>query len=135
MPQISGCKAHPAISLPPEATGAGMEVTKCLKPKPFEPRESPTHAPPCGCSSNGYVSLSLIEMVGYPGNVRSYSLVCAFAPTPFATPSFDGIEGPRYRCEPQSVVAAGGKPYTCASRNLNPEMSVETGGGPLFKLT
>jgi len=28
----SGCKAHPTISLPPEATGAGMEVTKCLKP-------------------------------------------------------------------------------------------------------
>src|SRR5208282_5872859 len=27
----SGCKAHPA-SLQPEATGAGMEVTKCLKP-------------------------------------------------------------------------------------------------------
>ena len=29
----SGCKAHPAISLPPEATRAGMEVTKCLKPR------------------------------------------------------------------------------------------------------
>ncbi|HEX8799580.1 MAG TPA: hypothetical protein VF772_13260, partial [Terriglobales bacterium] len=28
----SGCEAHPAISLPPEATGAGMEVTKWLKP-------------------------------------------------------------------------------------------------------
>jgi hypothetical protein len=28
----SGCKAHPAISLQPEATGAGMEATKCLKP-------------------------------------------------------------------------------------------------------
>ena len=28
----SGCKAHPARSLQPEATGAGMEVTKCLKP-------------------------------------------------------------------------------------------------------
>jgi len=28
----SGCKAHPARSLLPEATGAGMEVTKCLKP-------------------------------------------------------------------------------------------------------
>src|SRR5208283_4290464 len=27
----SGCKAHPA-SLQPEATGAGMEATKCLKP-------------------------------------------------------------------------------------------------------
>src|SRR6516162_11531348 len=29
----SGCKAHPpGDSLQPEATGAGMEVTKCLKP-------------------------------------------------------------------------------------------------------
>ncbi len=28
----SGCKPHPAISLQPEATGAGMEATKCLKP-------------------------------------------------------------------------------------------------------
>jgi hypothetical protein len=28
----SGCKPHPAISLQPEATGAGMEETKCLKP-------------------------------------------------------------------------------------------------------
>ena len=28
----SGCKAHPAKSLLPEATGAGMEETKCLKP-------------------------------------------------------------------------------------------------------
>jgi hypothetical protein len=28
----SGCEAHPATSLQPEATGAGMEVTKCLKP-------------------------------------------------------------------------------------------------------
>ncbi len=28
----SGCKAHPARSLQPEATGAGMEATKCLKP-------------------------------------------------------------------------------------------------------
>src|SRR5258707_13279745 len=28
----SGCKAHPARSLQPEATGAGMEETKCLKP-------------------------------------------------------------------------------------------------------
>ena len=28
----SGCKAHPATSLQPEATGAGMEETKCLKP-------------------------------------------------------------------------------------------------------
>ena len=28
MPQISGCKAH----LQPEAIGAVMEVTKCLKP-------------------------------------------------------------------------------------------------------
>ncbi len=28
----SGCKAHPATPLQPEATGAGMEVTKCLKP-------------------------------------------------------------------------------------------------------
>jgi hypothetical protein len=28
----SGCKAHPAISLPPEAIGAVMEVTKWLKP-------------------------------------------------------------------------------------------------------
>ncbi len=28
----SGCEAHPAISLQPEATGAGMEATKCLKP-------------------------------------------------------------------------------------------------------
>jgi hypothetical protein len=28
----SGCKSHPANSLPPEATGAGMEVTKWLKP-------------------------------------------------------------------------------------------------------
>ena len=27
----SGWKAHPAM-LQPEATGAGMEVTKCLKP-------------------------------------------------------------------------------------------------------
>jgi hypothetical protein len=28
----SGCEAHPATSLQPEATGAGMEETKCLKP-------------------------------------------------------------------------------------------------------
>jgi hypothetical protein len=28
----SGCKSHPATSLQPEATGAGMEATKCLKP-------------------------------------------------------------------------------------------------------
>jgi hypothetical protein len=28
----SGCKPHPAKSLQPEATGAGMEATKCLKP-------------------------------------------------------------------------------------------------------
>ena len=28
----SGCKPHPANSLPPEATGAVMEVTKWLKP-------------------------------------------------------------------------------------------------------
>jgi hypothetical protein len=28
----SGCKAHPAISLQPEAIGAVMEVTKWLKP-------------------------------------------------------------------------------------------------------
>src|SRR5690349_6050745 len=28
----SGCKAHPANSLPPEAIGAVMEVTKWLKP-------------------------------------------------------------------------------------------------------
>ena len=28
----SGCKAHPAKSLPPEAIGAVMEVTKWLKP-------------------------------------------------------------------------------------------------------
>jgi len=28
----SGCKAHPARSLQWEATGAGIEVTKCLKP-------------------------------------------------------------------------------------------------------
>ena len=28
----SGCEAHPANSLQPEATGAGMEATKCLKP-------------------------------------------------------------------------------------------------------
>src|SRR6202043_1970184 len=28
----SGCEAHPAKSLQPEATGAGMEATKCLKP-------------------------------------------------------------------------------------------------------
>jgi hypothetical protein len=28
----SGCKSHPATSLQPEATGAGMEETKCLKP-------------------------------------------------------------------------------------------------------
>jgi hypothetical protein len=28
----SGCKSHPANSLPPEATGAVMEVTKWLKP-------------------------------------------------------------------------------------------------------
>jgi hypothetical protein len=28
----SGCKPHPAKSLQPEATGAGMEETKCLKP-------------------------------------------------------------------------------------------------------
>ncbi len=28
----SGCEAHPAKSLQPEATGAGMEETKCLKP-------------------------------------------------------------------------------------------------------
>src|SRR5215472_11290712 len=29
---FSGCKAHPANSLPPEAIGAVMEVTKWLKP-------------------------------------------------------------------------------------------------------
>jgi hypothetical protein len=28
----SGCKPHPATSLPPEAIGAVMEVTKWLKP-------------------------------------------------------------------------------------------------------
>ena len=28
----SGCKSHPANSLPPEAIGAVMEVTKWLKP-------------------------------------------------------------------------------------------------------
>jgi hypothetical protein len=28
----SGCEAHPAIRFQPEATGAGMEATKCLKP-------------------------------------------------------------------------------------------------------
>ena len=28
----SGCKSHPAKSLPPEAIGAVMEVTKWLKP-------------------------------------------------------------------------------------------------------
>ena len=28
----SGCKSHPAISLQPEAIGAVMEETKCLKP-------------------------------------------------------------------------------------------------------
>jgi hypothetical protein len=28
----SGCEAHPAISLQPEAIGAVMEVTKWLKP-------------------------------------------------------------------------------------------------------
>jgi hypothetical protein len=28
----SGCEAHPAKLLQPEATGAGMEATKCLKP-------------------------------------------------------------------------------------------------------
>jgi hypothetical protein len=34
----SGCEAHPAISLQPEATGAGMEETKCLKPSDSGPR-------------------------------------------------------------------------------------------------
>jgi hypothetical protein len=28
----SGCKPPPGQPLPPEATGAGMEATKCLKP-------------------------------------------------------------------------------------------------------
>ena len=34
----SGCEAHPATSLQPEATGAGMEETKCLKPSDSGPR-------------------------------------------------------------------------------------------------
>ena len=34
----SGCKAHPANSLPPEAIGAVMEVTKWLKPSISVPR-------------------------------------------------------------------------------------------------
>src|ERR1044071_5111894 len=34
----SGCKAHPANSLPPEAIGAVMEATKWLKPSMSVPR-------------------------------------------------------------------------------------------------
>jgi hypothetical protein len=40
----SGCESHPAKMLQPEATGAGMEETKCLKPSDNWSRHTVTGA-------------------------------------------------------------------------------------------